>query len=259
MFNWKQLGVIMGLSLSFVIAGCGQEEEPQSVGEEMDYTITGLEPGAGQTELNNQAIAEYESLSGWQQETSSTGAMLSALDKAISNQEPITVTAWSPHYKFAKWDLKYLEDPEDIFGEEQHAATVVRKGLEEELPNAYTILDRFHWEVSDIESALLIAHEEELEMSELAQQWVDENQDTITTWTEGVDPADGSSIELVSTPWDSELFTANIAKLVLEQQGFNVTLTSIDPAVLFESISTGDADASLSPWLPSTHGALYEE
>nr|WP_152640120.1 glycine betaine ABC transporter substrate-binding protein [Virgibacillus necropolis] len=42
--------------------------------------------------------------------------------------------------------------PKGIFGEEQHAATIVRKGLKDELPNAYTILDRFHWEVSDIES-----------------------------------------------------------------------------------------------------------
>lgn len=125
------------MSLSLVSAGCGQESQ-QSVSEEMDYTITGLKPGAGQTELNNQVIAEYENLDGWQQQTSSTGAMLSALDQAIQNKEPIMITAWSPHYMFAKWDLKYVEDPKGIFGEEQHAATIVRKGLKDELPNAYT-------------------------------------------------------------------------------------------------------------------------
>ncbi|ASK62380.1 glycine/betaine ABC transporter [Virgibacillus phasianinus] len=257
-FNMKKLGIIAGLSMSLVVAGCGQDEQ-QSVSEEMDYTITGLEPGAGQTELNNQAIEEYESLSGWNQQTSSTGAMLSEIDQAIQNKEPIMFTAWSPHYMFAKWDLKYLEDPKGIFGEEQHATTIVRKGLKEDLPNAYTILDRFHWEVSDIESALLTANEKGLEKDELAQKWVDENQKAVEKWTKGVEQVDGTPIELVSSSWDSELFTANVAKIVLAQQGFNVTLTPIDPAILFESISSGDADASLSPWLPTTHGALYKE
>lgn len=260
-FKSKKWGLAAGLSLSLIAAGCGQEEAQQSgnISEEMKYTITGLEPGAGQTELNDQAIAAYANLKGWEQETSSTGAMLSALDQAIKDEKPIMITAWSPHYMFAKWDLKYLEDPEGIFGEEQHATTIVRKGLEEELPNASTLLDRFYFEVPDIESALLTATEEELELDVVAQQWVDENPEAVAEWTEGVEPVDGTPIELVSTPWDEALFTANVAKIVLEQQGFEVEFTPVDPAILFKSISTGQADASLSPWIPTTHGALYKE
>lgn len=225
----------------------------------MNYSITGLEPGAGQTELNDQALAEYENLKGWEQETSSTGAMLSALDQAIQDEEPIMITAWSPHYMFAKWDLKYLEDPKGIFGEEQQAVTIVRKGLKEELPNAYTIFDRFYFEVSDIESALLKSIEKQLELDVIAQQWVDENKETVAKWTEGVELVDGTPIELVATPWDDQLFTANVAKIVLEQQGFDVELTPVDPAILFKSISTGKSDAALSPWMPTAHGAYYKE
>lgn len=258
-FEWKKIGLIAGLSLSLMVAGCGQEEAPQSVSEEMDYKITGLEPGAGQTELNNQVIAEYENLKGWEQETSSTGAMLSALDQAIKDEKPIMITAWSPHYMFAKWDLKYLEDPKGIFGEEQHAATIVRNGLKEEVPNAYTLLDRFYFEVPDIETALLKSTEEGLELDVVAQQWVDENKEAIAEWTKGVEPVDGTPIKLVTTPWDEALFTGNVAKIVLEQQGFNVELTPVDPAILFESISTGESDASLSPWAPTTHGAYFEK
>lgn len=257
--KWKRLGLLTGLSLSFMLAGCGQDDEPQSVSKQMKYSITGLEPGAGQTELNNQAIAEYENLKGWEQETSSTGAMLSALDQAIQDEEPIMITAWSPHYMFAKWDLKYLEDPKGIFGEEQQAVTIVRKGLKEEMPNAYTILDRIHFEVPDIEAALLKSVDEKLDFDILAQQWVDENKVTIATWTEGVDRANGTPLELVATPWDEQLFTANVTKLVLEQHGFKVKLTPVDPAIVFESIATGESDASLSPWVPTTHGAYFEK
>lgn len=272
-FKFKRLGIIAGLSLSLVAAGCGQEDTNDtsdnanegedgsgtSVSEEMDYTITGLEPGAGQTELNDQAIDEYENLAGWEQQTSSTGAMLSALDEAYKNEEPIMITAWSPHFMFAKWDIKYLEDPKGIFGEEIYAATLVREGLQDEMPTAYTVMEQFNWDISEVDAALLKAEEEGFEMDEIAQQWIDENEETVAVWTERIETVDGTSMELAATTWDDALFTANIAKIVLEQQGFTVTLTPLDPAILFESIASGDADATLSPWLPTTHGALYEQ
>src|SRR5699024_11288374 len=116
-FQWKKLGVIAGLSLSLVAAGCGQadandtsnnaKESTTNESEEMDYTITGLEPGAGQTELNDQAIDEYESLAGWEQETSSTGAMLSALDKAIENEEPIMIDRKSTRLNSSHVSISY--------------------------------------------------------------------------------------------------------------------------------------------------------
>ncbi|ASN06298.1 glycine betaine ABC transporter substrate-binding protein [Virgibacillus necropolis] len=266
-FKWKRLGIIAGLSLSLVAAGCGQEDTANdggdkattNVSEELEYTITGIEPGAGQTETTNKTISEYESLAGWEQKTSSSGAMLTQLGDAINNEEPIIVAAWSPHYMFAKWDLKYLEDPKGIFGEEEYITTIARKGLKDDMPKAYTILDRFHWELSEMESALLKAQEMNFDFEAVAQEWVDENQKTIAEWTEGVDSADGTSLKLVTTPWDTEQFSANVAKIVLEQQGFDVELTSVDPAIMFESIASGEADASLSPWMPATHGAFYEE
>lgn len=142
-FKWRKMGVIASLVLFLIVAGCGQgdtsesendNEDATNVSANMEYTITGLEPGAGQTELNDQAIDEYKSLAGWEQQTSSTGAMLTALDEAIQSEEPIMITAWSPHYMFARWDIKYLEDPKEIFGEEIHAATLVREGLQDDMP-----------------------------------------------------------------------------------------------------------------------------
>ncbi|WP_112180429.1 glycine betaine ABC transporter substrate-binding protein [Paraliobacillus zengyii] len=261
MFSWKKIGVITSLSLSLVVAGCGQEEsnETTNVSEDLEYTITGIEPGAGQTETNETAIAEYESLAGWEQETSSAAAMLTALGDAIDNEEPIVVAAWSPHYMFAKYDIKYLEDPNLVFGEAEHITTIVRNGLEEDMPGAYTILDRLYWELPVLEEALLDAQEMDFDFETVAQEWVDENSEIVAEWTEGVEPVDGESIDLVLTPWDAESFTTNVAKIVFEQQGYDVNLTPVDPSIMFEAIASGDSDASLSPWMPATHGAFYEE
>ena len=46
---------------------------------------------------------------------------------------------------FAKYDLKYLEDPENGMGSEEQIHTMVRKGLKEDQPEAYKVLDNFHW------------------------------------------------------------------------------------------------------------------
>ncbi|MDC3424081.1 glycine/betaine ABC transporter [Aquibacillus sp. 3ASR75-11] len=273
-FKWKRLGIVAGLSLSLVVAGCGQEdtddtannadnggddqtETTANVSSEIEYTITGIEPGAGITQATDNALTEYENLSGWEQETSSTAAMLTALGDAIDNEEPIVVTGWSPHYMFAKYDLKYLEDPEGVFGGVEYIATIVRKGLKEDMPEAYTILDRFQWEPADMESVMLAA--QDIDFEKAAQQWVDENQETVAEWTDGVEPVDGTPIELVLTPWDTERSSANVAKVVLEQQGYDVTLTPVDPSVMFQAIAEGDGDASLAPWMPQTHAAFYEE
>ena len=39
--------------------------------------------------------------------------MTAALKSAIANDEEIAVTGWTPHWMFARWDLKYLDDPND--------------------------------------------------------------------------------------------------------------------------------------------------
>ncbi|MDC3415307.1 glycine betaine ABC transporter substrate-binding protein [Aquibacillus salsiterrae] len=265
-FNWKKVGFLIVLSLSLIVVGCGQEskenaegggEDKLNIGEEIDYTITGIEPGAGIAQATDNALTEYDNLAGWEHEKSSTAGMLTSLENAIENEEPIVVTGWSPHYMFAKWDLKYLEDPEGVFGGVEHIATIVRKGLKEDMPEAYTILDRFKWEPEDMESVMLAA--QEMEFEDAAKQWVEENQETVSKWTEGVEPVDATPIELVLTPWDTERSSANVAKVVLEQQGYEVKLTPVDPSIMFQAIATGDGDASLAPWMPQTHASFYEE
>ena len=62
--------------------------------------------------------------------TSSSGAMTVALGQdTIKNKEDIVITGWSPHWMFAKYDLKYLDDPEGTMGEAESINTMVRQGL----------------------------------------------------------------------------------------------------------------------------------
>ncbi|MFP3360313.1 glycine betaine ABC transporter substrate-binding protein, partial [Planococcus sp. SIMBA_143] len=81
--------------------------------------------------------------------------MATELGQAIDNGEEIIVTGWTPHWKFQTYDLKYLEDPEGVFGEAETINTLAREGLEEDAPRAYEILDNFYWETGDMEEVML--------------------------------------------------------------------------------------------------------
>lgn len=236
------------------------DTQTENYGEMVNYTITGIEPGAGISVTTEKAIEEYESLDGWSVELSSTAAMMAELDKAMENEEPIIITGWNPHWMFAKYpDMKYLDDPKGIYGGEEGINSLARLGLEEDKPEAFKLIDQFEWDVEDMEEIMYEAQETGEEVEEVAKRWVEENEDKVAVWTEGVDDVDGVEVELVSTPWDSERASSGVMKEVMEQKGFNVTVTPVDVAIVFESVANGDADATLAAWLPATHKDFYEK
>ncbi|MCG7332570.1 glycine betaine ABC transporter substrate-binding protein [Salinicoccus roseus] len=149
--------------------------------DEAGQQVTGIEPGAGVVQAAEDAVETYDNLEGWEVQTSSSGAMATELGQAIDNGEEIIVTGWTPHWKFQTYDLKYLEDPEGVFGEAETINTLAREGLEEDAPRAYEILDNFYWETGDMEEVMLEI-EDGADPSEAAQNWIDENQDTIDEW-----------------------------------------------------------------------------
>ncbi|PKR78276.1 glycine/betaine ABC transporter [Halalkalibacillus sediminis] len=263
--------LMLSLFLLLFVAACGNsdesdeegnenEESSSNYGEELEHTITGIEPGAGITVTTEKAIEEYDSLNGWTLEQSSTAAMVKTLEEAINNEEPIIVTGWNPHWKFAKFDnLKYLDDPENVYGAEEDIRTLARTGLEDDKPNAFKLLDQFEWSVEDMESIMYESQDTGEDIDVIAKQWVEDNEDKVSDWTDGVEDVDGVEIELVSTPWDSERASSSVLAEVMTQKGFNVTVTPVDVAVVFESVSGGDADATAAAWLPLTHADFYED
>lgn len=153
--------------------------------DEANKTITGIEPGAGVVGAAEKAVEEYDNLNGWTVQTSSSGAMTVALEQAIENEEDVIVTGWSPHWKFAKFDLKYLEDPESVFGSEETINTFARKDLEKDMPDAYKVLEAFHWTSDDLEEVMLAVADGK-DPKEAAKDWIEANQDKVDEWTKDV-------------------------------------------------------------------------
>lgn len=262
--KWKKLSVVAVAVLALTVVGCssggesstGADNPDATVGQQLGYRITGIDAGAGVVQAAERAVNDYGL--DYTVQTSSGAAMTQALADAIENNEPIIVTGWSPHWKFAKYDLKYLEDPKGSFGEAEHINTIARLGLKEDMPNAYKILDNFYWTSDDME-AVMSKVNEGANVEEVARQWIDDNQDKVSKWTEGAEKVDGKAIKLAYVAWDTEIASTNVIGLVLEDMGYNVTLTQVEAGPMWAAVASGDADAIVAAWLPGTHEKYMED
>lgn len=244
------------------LAACGNESDSgasasESVGESLDYKITGIDPGAGIMEATQKAIDEY-GLEDWSLTSGSSAAMTAALKKAYDAEEPIIITGWTPHWKFAEYDLKYLEDPKGVYGGEEEIHTIGRLGLKEDMPEAHQILSNFNWTEDDM-GAVMIEIKDGEKPEVAAQNWIDANPEKVAEWTDGVEKVDGDKIKLAYVAWDSEIASTNVVKLVLEEMGYNVTMTQVEAGPMWTAVADGSADASLAAWLPLTHATYAKE
>ncbi|MCF3943747.1 glycine betaine ABC transporter substrate-binding protein [Oceanobacillus alkalisoli] len=175
-----------GAKIGLVVPSYMEADSIEDLSDEANQTITGIEPGAGVVAASERAVEEYDNLDGWEVQTSSSGAMTTELRTAYENEEDVIVTGWSPHWKFQAFDLKYLEDPQGVFGDAETINTMVREGLEEDLPEVYQVLDNFYWTTDDMEEVMLEISEGTSPV-EAAAAWVEENQDKVNEWTEDIE------------------------------------------------------------------------
>lgn len=157
------------------------DELNDAVGAEVDHTIIGIEPGAGLMMSTEKVLDQYNLRDKWKLLESSSAAMTQQLEKAYANKEPIVVTGWTPHWMFAKMELKYLADPKNVYGGDEQIHTIARQGLKDDLPEAYAFLDQFNWTPDDMASVMIKIQEGETPEA-AAKAWVEQNPDKVAAW-----------------------------------------------------------------------------
>lgn len=150
-------------------------------GDKFDWKIIGIDPGAGLMSKSEKAMKAY-GLDKWELVEGSGATMTAALADAVKNKKWVIVTGWTPHWKFARWKLKYLKDPKDIFGGEEEIHTIVRKGLEKDKPEVYYVLDHFQWTPEDMAELMVWNTKKGSDPYKNAQRWVKEHPDKVKAW-----------------------------------------------------------------------------
>jgi glycine betaine/proline transport system substrate-binding protein len=175
----------------------GQTEQGLAVPSYMDATrldqlnqsdadlILGIEPGSvimGQ--IYDEVIPVYD----LEQKLveGPTQGMLAEVEVRYRNREEFALVAWSPHWMNQRYDLRYLEDPEDAFGELNDPAritTIVNEDLPQDDPVATAFMDALildEEQIGDLESAI----NEAGDPHEGARRWAEDNRDVWQPWVE---------------------------------------------------------------------------
>lgn len=72
----------------------------------------------------------------------------------------------------------------------------------------------------------------------------------VLTGCSRITQANQNVITLAHTPWDTEIASTYTLAHVLEDLGYRVNTTSLDVALMYSAVANGDADATVSAWLP---------
>ncbi|MCA1012024.1 glycine betaine ABC transporter substrate-binding protein [Halobacillus halophilus] len=169
----------VGLVVPSYLEDVNSVEDLNKHKEMFNSEIVGFGPGAGTMEVTEQLIKDYDL--DFELLSSSESAMLAEIKEAVKDKEPIVAPLWSPHWVFSKYDLKFLEDPQNTYGgvEKIHHAT--RQGFEDDYPKVSKWFK--NWKMDDQQIGKLIEYVEGTENPiDGAEKWVEENEDLVNEW-----------------------------------------------------------------------------
>jgi glycine betaine/proline transport system substrate-binding protein len=179
------------VSSTWLLAQDGQHTEPymeiDSIEEIKDHyddfngKIIGIESDSGMMTIMREKLIPAYGLEDFELIPGTEVSMTAELANAIKKRKWIVVLGWTPHWKFGRWKLKFLEDPKNVWGSEESIHTLTRKGLKEDMPDVYKFLDNFNWSPEEMEQ-LLLWNEMGGNPYDNAKRWMRSNPQRVEAW-----------------------------------------------------------------------------
>jgi glycine betaine/proline transport system substrate-binding protein len=151
-------------------------EDLKGIEADLGNELYGIEEGASITEEIDGLIESYEL--DMTQVNSSEGGMIAQAMRKMESEDPVVFYGWRPHTMFNKFDIKVLEDPKGVF-ETASVKVITNNEIQETAPDAYEFLSNWSISIDDVEEMIVKIEEEEIPKEEVAQEWIDNNQDKV--------------------------------------------------------------------------------
>jgi glycine betaine/proline transport system substrate-binding protein len=145
--------------------------------------VVGIDSTAGIMKSTREAIEAYKLDN--ELLVLSDAEMSKRLETAYKKREDIVVTGWEPHWLFYRYELKFLNDPKDVFMHKESIHSIARKGFSEEHPHAAEFFRRMKLSEKQM-NALLYEMKLATEPLEGVKEWVRKNEFTVNQWTKGL-------------------------------------------------------------------------
>ncbi len=155
-------------------------EELNDNADKFEGKIIGIDAGAGIMTATDNALTEYD-LSDFELLASGDAAMTAELSRAYENEEWVVVTGWAPHWKFAEFELKFLEDPKSVYGGEETINVITKGGFGDDNPEIKAFLENIFLSPGELGELIGIISDAE-DKDAAAIQWIEDNRSLIDGW-----------------------------------------------------------------------------
>lgn len=150
-----------------------------------DGILIGIDKGAGVMQKAVRVIENYSLPN--RLLNLSEEEMLNHLEDSVKRRKEIVVTGWEPHWMFARYELRFLEDPDNFFGKDEKIFTIGRIGLEEVHPHAVRFFERMQLSEKQLNKLLYQLHLSE-DPREAVLKWIRENEYVVNQWVKNLSP-----------------------------------------------------------------------
>ena len=184
------LGPMYSGKLGWVVPDYVPANELNSISDLRDPTLAkrfgnrvqGIDPGSGLNQASEQALKSYR-LADIELISASSAAMTAVLAQAIREQRWVVVTSWTPHWMFARYQLRFLEDPQGVFGGTERIHAVARLGLDKQFPQVTDFLSRFH--IPDQELSAVLLNAQNTSAEEAVMSYIKLHPERVRYWLSG--------------------------------------------------------------------------
>ncbi|MCF8218805.1 MAG: glycine betaine ABC transporter substrate-binding protein [Bacteroidales bacterium] len=150
-----------------------------------DLPVIGIDSGAG---VMHQAVFALETHDLQNKVVDySENVMLQHLQDSIERRKEIVVTGWKPHWIFARYKVRFLEDPDNLFGAQEKIYALSRKDLYEEHPHAVRFFERMQLSEKQLNQLIY-----EIRINEDpragVKEWIKKNEYIVNQWVKNLKP-----------------------------------------------------------------------
>ncbi|MGB0403227.1 MAG: glycine betaine ABC transporter substrate-binding protein [Salibacteraceae bacterium] len=110
--------------------------------------------------------------------------LMNQLQIMYDKEENFIVSAWKPHWKIKHFDLKFLTDTSNSFGESEDIHVYGKPGFKSENPEVAEIVSRMFLTDDQLTELLLLVKEEDNEegYQKAASVWIENNRSAVDSW-----------------------------------------------------------------------------
>lgn len=178
LYEGAKLGWVVPVTIPESAIKSIEDLKKPEIQKKLKATVQGIDPGAGLTKLSEDTLKAYDL--NYKLLISSEAAMLTTVDRANRSDDWFVATAWSPHWMFGKYKLRYLEDPKGSLGAAESVNALVRKGFKEDNPKVAALLKKISIPLPELEKAMFEAQESSYEKA--VDTYIAANPDRIKEW-----------------------------------------------------------------------------